>query len=89
MRSGFTKRVAGAVAELVLADVRHNVPERHASNSGKMLEQRIEDSGISLPSPRNGDPKALRQLYSALYWFATKHEFDDPQADTNKGASNG
>ena len=55
------------MVECAIYDFAHGIPERHNTNTSKALVQRCADDG--LPTCFRGDPKYLRSVYTAAYWF--------------------
>jgi hypothetical protein len=62
------KQFVLAVTDAAITDVQSGIPERHPTNTGDRLVDRLNLRAIRA-EPRNGDAKYARSLYTAAYFL--------------------
>lgn len=62
------ERFIKAVVDAAIMDAQHGIAEYDPRNSGKRLIGRLNLSSYRI-SPRNGDSKYARSLYTAARWL--------------------
>lgn len=69
-----TRSFISAIVEAAIYDVEQGIPEYDKRNSGERLLSRL-DLARFRTSPRNGDGKYARSLYTAAHWlYRTERE---------------
>lgn len=65
----YSQEIVNTIFHIAFRDARDAVPEYHPSNTGEGILDRLARAEVPRPSPRHGDARAARKIYSGARFF--------------------